>query len=64
MTDGMYPECGRCKKGILTPVNLGESNKKSVIYRCNNLKCNAKFDEHGYSVYNSDTLTWERITEG
>ena len=61
---GMYPKCGRCKTGTLIPVNLGESNKKGVIYRCNNLKCNAKFDENGYSVFDSGSLTWERITEG
>ena len=64
MTDGIYTKCNRCGIGILVPVNLGESNKKSVVYRCTNLKCNAKFDEHGYSVYNPQTMVWERITEG
>jgi len=64
MTEGIYPKCNRCGTGILIPVNLGESNKKGVIYRCTNLQCNAKFDEHGYSVYNPQTMNWERISEG
>ena len=64
MDQGMYPKCGRCEKGTLLPVNLGEGNKKGIIYRCNNQKCNAKFDEHGYSIYNHETLSWDRITEG
>ena len=46
------------------PKNLGKANEKGIIYRCNNSKCNAKFDEHGYSVFDSKTQTWERITEG
>jgi hypothetical protein len=64
MSEGMYPKCGRCGIGILVPVNLGETNRKSVVYRCTNIKCNAKLDEHGYSIFDTQTLTWERITEG
>jgi hypothetical protein len=64
MTEGMYPKCGRCQLGTLLPVNLGKANEKGIIYRCNNPKCNVKFDEHGYSVFDSKTQTWERITEG
>lgn len=62
--DGMYPKCGRCQEGYLIPVDLGKGNEKGVTYRCTNIKCNVRFDEHGYSVFDENTQTWERITDG
>ena len=64
MTEGTYPKCDRCKQGFLVPVDLGKGNEKGVTYRCTNLQCNVKFDEHGYSLFDPNTQTWERITQG
>jgi hypothetical protein len=64
MADSMYPKCNRCNQGVLLPVDLGKGNEKGVVYRCTNIKCNARFDEHGYSVFDPHTQSWDRITEG
>ncbi len=64
MKEGIYPKCTRCNLGTLVPVSLGKGNEKGVIYRCTNTKCNTKFDEHGYSVFDPNTQAWERISEG
>ena len=61
MIDSFYPACGRCKRGVLLPVNLGMGNDQSVRYRCTNTDCNARFDEFGYEIYDDKTQDWVRV---
>ena len=63
MTD-REPVCSLCNKGLLIPVNLGKSTDRSVKYRCTNSECNARFDEHGYELYNPKNHEWEKQAEG
>ena len=60
----MYPLCGKCKEGRLVPVNLGKDGDRAVVYRCTNLECNARFDEHGYEIYEVESQEWKRLSQG
>ncbi|UCH88354.1 MAG: hypothetical protein JSV49_08815 [Thermoplasmata archaeon] len=64
MTNGTYPGCGKCKTGVLLPVNLGMGSEQSVRYRCTNPECNARFDEHGYEIFDVESESWKRISSG
>jgi hypothetical protein len=64
MVEGFYPICGRCKNGVLLPVNLGNGSEVGVKYRCTNLECNARFDEHGYEEFEVETESWKRLADG
>ena len=57
------PLCSLCGKGVLIPVNLGRGPERFVIYRCTNHQCNARFDEHGYEIYNSKEQVWKKLAE-
>jgi len=56
----MYPRCGLCGKGYLIPVDLGDEDTNYVKYRCTNPECNARFDLHGYELYNEEKQSWVR----
>lgn len=58
------PRCSLCKKGLLVPVHLGKGSERLVVYRCTNHRCNARFDEHGYEVYDPNKQEWDKISEG
>jgi hypothetical protein len=45
-------------------VNLGKGPERFLVYRCSNHECNARFDEHGYELYDSDKQAWEKLSEG
>ena len=56
--------CSLCQKGVLMPVNLGKGPERFVVYRCSNHRCNARFDEHGYEVYDTQKQSWEKLAQG
>ncbi len=58
------PTCSLCGKGALVPVNLGKNLERFVIYRCTNHECNARFDEHGYELYDMDKQVWKKLAQG
>jgi hypothetical protein len=58
------PRCLLCNKGLLIPVSLGKANERYVVYRCTNPRCNARFDEHGYELYNSERQEWDKLAQG
>ena len=60
MEEGQHTLCRLCKEGLLIPVNLGKGPDRSLKYRCTNPECGARFDEHGYEVYNEEKQDWER----
>jgi hypothetical protein len=64
MSEVQNASCGICKSGILVPVNLGTGPERILKYRCSNPQCNARFDEHGYEVFEPATQTWKRLSEG
>jgi hypothetical protein len=64
MTEGFYPVCGKCKSGVLLPVNMGIGVEQGVKYRCTNPDCNARFDEHGYEFFELESESWKRISDG
>jgi len=64
MSEGQYAPCGICKAGLLVPVNLGMGPERILKYRCSNAQCNARFDEHGYEVFETQTQSWKRLSEG
>jgi hypothetical protein len=61
MVEGFYPTCGKCKTGILLPVNLSVGSEQGVRYRCTNNDCKARFDEHGYELYDEEAQEWKRL---
>ena len=63
MAEAMYSRCGICDKGLLLPVNLGQGGEKGITYRCTNRTCNAKFDEHGYELFDPESQMWVRKSE-
>ena len=58
------PLCSMCGKGVLVAVNLGRGPERFIIYRCTNHQCNARFDEHGYEVFDPEGQTWKKLAQG
>jgi hypothetical protein len=61
MHETMYPRCSKCGEGVLLPVNLGKGGERTIKYRCTNLRCNARFDEHGYEIFDPEKQIWVRL---